>query len=150
MTQEQTNKIGNLIHKLAKVSLIWPHSHRQQAKQQGRPTACLQRKVNTTMAKTSAETLQELQVLQFDLDAALSDAKGDTRAELYRSFLSDVSALTSSFSLPSLSPSWSWFNVSSALTADHFLGRVTVLDFFTYCCVNCLHILPDLHRVEER
>ena len=22
-------------------------------------------------------------------------------------------------------------------------------DFFTYCCVNCLHILPDLEAVES-
>lgn len=25
-----------------------------------------------------------------------------------------------------------------------------ILDFFTYCCINCLHILPDLTALEER
>ena len=29
-------------------------------------------------------------------------------------------------------------------------GKVVVLDFFTYCCVNCLHVLPDLHRLEQK
>ena len=27
--------------------------------------------------------------------------------------------------------------------------NLSLLDFFTYCCVNCLHILPDLKAVEE-
>ncbi|KAJ3607524.1 hypothetical protein NHX12_024575 [Muraenolepis orangiensis] len=28
-------------------------------------------------------------------------------------------------------------------------GKVVVLDFFTYCCINCMHILPDLHHLEN-
>ncbi|XP_055031973.2 NHL repeat-containing protein 2 isoform X2 [Misgurnus anguillicaudatus] len=24
-----------------------------------------------------------------------------------------------------------------------------MLDFFTYCCINCMHILPDLHQLEQ-
>ncbi|XP_071518884.1 NHL repeat-containing protein 2 [Panulirus ornatus] len=44
-----------------------------------------------------------------------------------------------------------WFNVSRPLTlAGDLKGRVTVLDFFTYCCINCMHILPDLEALEKR
>lgn len=25
-----------------------------------------------------------------------------------------------------------------------------IIDFFTYCCINCLHILPQLHRLEKK
>ncbi len=32
---------------------------------------------------------------------------------------------------------------------DAFVGRLVVLDFFTYCCINCLHILPDLRKIES-
>ena len=40
--------------------------------------------------------------------------------------------------------------MSRGLTvANDLVGRVTVLDFFTYCCVNCMHILPDLARLEQ-
>ncbi|XP_046850030.1 NHL repeat-containing protein 2-like [Xenia sp. Carnegie-2017] len=28
-------------------------------------------------------------------------------------------------------------------------GKICVLDFFTYCCINCLHVLPDLHQLES-
>ena len=53
--------------------------------------------------------------------------------------------------LPSvhLDPSWEWFNTNEPLRSDHLLGRTTVLDFFTYCCINCMHVLPDLEALEE-
>ncbi|KAJ9579580.1 hypothetical protein L9F63_004765, partial [Diploptera punctata] len=43
-----------------------------------------------------------------------------------------------------------WFNVSQPLSLKkELLGKVVVLDFFTYCCINCLHILPMLKQVEN-
>ncbi|KAK7040808.1 NHL repeat-containing protein 2 [Halocaridina rubra] len=44
-----------------------------------------------------------------------------------------------------------WFNVSRALTlVGDLKGRISVLDFFTYCCINCMHILPDLECLEDK
>ena len=37
----------------------------------------------------------------------------------------------------------------SVVSLNHLNGKVALLDFFTYCCINCLHILPDLDRLEE-
>lgn len=43
-----------------------------------------------------------------------------------------------------------WFNVTEPLSfGDSLRGKVVVLDFFTYCCINCMHILPDLKRLEQ-
>jgi len=43
-----------------------------------------------------------------------------------------------------------WFN-SPPLSLDKQLsGKIVVLDFWTYCCINCIHILPDLAELEER
>lgn len=42
-----------------------------------------------------------------------------------------------------------WFNVSEPLPLKSLKGKIVVLDFFTYCCINCLHILPDLKRLEK-
>uniref|UniRef100_A0A182JIX7 Thioredoxin-like fold domain-containing protein n=1 Tax=Anopheles atroparvus TaxID=41427 RepID=A0A182JIX7_ANOAO len=43
-----------------------------------------------------------------------------------------------------------WFNVTEPLTMQASLrGKVVVLDFFTYCCINCMHILPNLKRLEH-
>jgi len=42
-----------------------------------------------------------------------------------------------------------WFNSAPLSFRDQLKGKVVVLDFFTYCCINCLHILPDLSRLEK-
>lgn len=37
-----------------------------------------------------------------------------------------------------------WYNVSKPLTRHMLLGRVTLLDFFTPGCINCMHMIPVL------
>lgn len=29
-------------------------------------------------------------------------------------------------------------------------GKVVVLDFWTYCCINCMHVLPELAALERK
>ena len=42
-----------------------------------------------------------------------------------------------------------WLNTGgSDVTLDSLRGRVVVLDFWTFCCVNCLHVLDELRPVE--
>ncbi len=43
-----------------------------------------------------------------------------------------------------------WLNTSRALTAEDLQGRIVLLDFWTYCCINCIHVIPDLHYLEEK
>ncbi|MCB9793719.1 MAG: DUF255 domain-containing protein [Alphaproteobacteria bacterium] len=33
---------------------------------------------------------------------------------------------------------------------EQLKGNVVVLDFWTYCCINCMHVLPELKAVEAR
>lgn len=43
-----------------------------------------------------------------------------------------------------------WFNVSEPLSfSSHLQGKLVLLDFFTYCCINCMHVLPDLKDIEN-
>ncbi len=42
-----------------------------------------------------------------------------------------------------------WFNVARPLDIPDLLGKITILDFWTYCCINCIHIIPTLKRIEE-
>lgn len=51
---------------------------------------------------------------------------------------------------PELSGALDWFNVPGPLTLESLRGKVVLLDFWTYGCVNCMHILPDLRRLEEK
>ena len=42
-----------------------------------------------------------------------------------------------------------WLNTDQPLRlANELRGRVLLLDFWTYCCINCVHMLPELHRLE--
>jgi len=51
---------------------------------------------------------------------------------------------------PELTGATEWFNVPAPLTLKALRGKVVLLDFWTYGCVNCMHILPDLKRLEQK
>ena len=58
---------------------------------------------------------------------------------------------TSRVRCPEFLPGFTWINTRRPLSvAGDLRGRVAVLDFWTYCCINCMHVLPVLRRVEER
>lgn len=43
-----------------------------------------------------------------------------------------------------------WFNVSRELSiVGDLRSKIVLLDFWTQGCVNCLHVIPDLDRLEE-
>ena len=43
-----------------------------------------------------------------------------------------------------------WINTGEPLALDDLRGKVVLLDFWTYGCINCFHIIPDLKRLEEK
>ncbi|MEN8214375.1 MAG: thioredoxin-like domain-containing protein [Pseudomonadota bacterium] len=47
-------------------------------------------------------------------------------------------------------PALPWLNVSRPLTMEELKGKVVILDFWTYGCINCIHVLEDLRRLKER
>jgi len=51
---------------------------------------------------------------------------------------------------PELAGGIDWFNVPKPLLLSSLRGKVVLLDFWTYGCINCIHILPDLRRLEEK
>jgi cytochrome c biogenesis protein CcdA/thiol-disulfide isomerase/thioredoxin len=51
--------------------------------------------------------------------------------------------------LPPLDGLGPWFN-SSALTREQLKGKVVVIDFWTYSCINCLRALPYVKAWDEK
>lgn len=51
---------------------------------------------------------------------------------------------------PELAGGTAWLNVSKPLTLADLKGKVVLLDFWTYCCINCMHIIPDLKKLEAK
>jgi DNA-binding beta-propeller fold protein YncE len=42
-----------------------------------------------------------------------------------------------------------WLNTVQPITLKELKGKFVLLDFWTYCCINCIHIMPDLKKLEE-
>jgi DNA-binding beta-propeller fold protein YncE len=51
---------------------------------------------------------------------------------------------------PELDGGIAWLNVAKPLTMKELRGRVVLLDFWTLCCINCIHTLPDLAKLEAK
>ncbi|MHB1294778.1 MAG: thioredoxin-like domain-containing protein [Anaerolineae bacterium] len=43
-----------------------------------------------------------------------------------------------------------WLNTARPLSLVELRGKLVLLDFWTYGCINCIHIIPDLKRLEAQ
>ncbi len=51
---------------------------------------------------------------------------------------------------PELTGGRGWLNTDKPLSIAALKGKVVLLDFWTYGCINCIHIIPDLKRLEAK
>jgi thiol-disulfide isomerase/thioredoxin len=51
---------------------------------------------------------------------------------------------------PELTGGHGWLNTDKPLSIAALKGKVILLDFWTYGCVNCMHIIPDLKKLEAK
>lgn len=87
-----------------------------------------------------------------------------TAAILYPSFFSNPRGLTNDApksspefhlavsyqdEVPSLEGGVGWIN-SGPIDLAQLKGKIVLLDFWTFCCINCHHVLPDLARLEKK
>ena len=49
---------------------------------------------------------------------------------------------------PELSGAGGWINTPEPLSLAALRGRIVLLDFWTFCCANCLHVLDELRALE--
>jgi thiol-disulfide isomerase/thioredoxin len=42
-----------------------------------------------------------------------------------------------------------WLN-TGGLTLEQLRGKIVLLDFWTFCCINCLHVIEELRPLEEQ
>ncbi len=42
-----------------------------------------------------------------------------------------------------------WVNTPAPLSLADFRGRFVLLDFWTFCCINCMHVLPEIKKLEH-
>lgn len=51
---------------------------------------------------------------------------------------------------PEFPAGFEWINSDKPLSLDDLRGHIIVLDFWTYCCINCMHTLPVLAELEKK
>lgn len=52
---------------------------------------------------------------------------------------------------PELTGKGGWLNTGGQqYTLPDLRGRIVILDFWTFCCINCLHVLDELRELEDK
>src|SRR5262245_49540230 len=51
---------------------------------------------------------------------------------------------------PEITGGRGWLNTGKPLSLAALRGKVVLLDFWTYGCINCIHIIPDLKKLEAK
>jgi thiol-disulfide isomerase/thioredoxin len=74
-------------------------------------------------------------------ETAAEDAAQE--GEPTRSYAGNVAA-------PEFPAGLDWLNTEEPLTLAELRGKIVLLDFWTYGCINCIHIIPDLKKLEEK
>ncbi|XP_074855217.1 NHL repeat-containing protein 2 isoform X2 [Carettochelys insculpta] len=89
---------------------------------------------------------------QTQLEYALLDAVTPQEKEnLVYQHLRKVDKWEQDLKVPDFGGDLEWLNTEGPISLYKDLcGKVVVLDFFTYCCINCMHLLPDLHALEQK
>ena len=64
--------------------------------------------------------------------------------------MSNNEVFEGSVNAPELPSHLTWLNTGRRLSLREFRGKIVLLDFWTFCCINCMHVIPDLKKLEEK
>lgn len=101
------------------------------------------------MSYTSPKALLNAFIGLFQPSIA-SGADESDRAAKFLSYINDVETRGGGQQVPEFQPQLEWLNTTPLKIQKDLVGKVVVLDFWTYCCINCMHILPDLEYLEKK
>ncbi|TDN56507.1 cytochrome c biogenesis protein DipZ [Scandinavium goeteborgense] len=99
------------------------------------------------LSTVSTGGIEQTLVQKLKPESAFSAAKPS--ATLASATHHDVPALVDAGVMPSLNGAVQWLN-SPPLTAESLRGKVVLVDFWTYSCINCLRTLPYVKAWAEK
>lgn len=82
----------------------------------------------------SAGLIYERVIPEYKLNAGGEDMLGNYTSEIHA---------------PEFPKGFDWIN-TAPLSMALLRGNVVLLDFWTFCCINCMHVIPDLKHLEEK
>src|SRR6478736_3389777 len=62
----------------------------------------------------------------------------------------DNKALDGLVTAPEFPDGLSWLNSKAPIKLKDLRGKFVLLDFWTFCCINCMHVIPQLKRLEDK
>ncbi|KAL8251513.1 hypothetical protein R6Q59_035206 [Mikania micrantha] len=77
------------------------------------------------------------------------DGIRSTRIQQFINYISDVENRENATQVPEFPSKLDWLNSAPLQLRRDLKGKVVLLDFWTYCCINCMHVLPDLEFLEK-
>ncbi|XP_031255794.1 protein SUPPRESSOR OF QUENCHING 1, chloroplastic-like [Pistacia vera] len=78
------------------------------------------------------------------------DSSRSARVQQFVNYISDVENRKTTPIVPEFPTKLDWLNTAPLQFRRDLKGKVVVLDFWTYCCINCMHVLPDLEFLEKK
>ena len=62
----------------------------------------------------------------------------------------DTSMNKKAIRAPELNGGTGWLNTDRPIYVKDLKGKIVLLDFWTYACINCMHVIPDLKKLEAK
>jgi len=62
----------------------------------------------------------------------------------------DKSTYEGQIAAPEFPAGVEWVNTNRPLTLAELHGKIVILDFWTYGCINCIHMIPVLKQIEDK
>ncbi|XP_008246083.1 PREDICTED: NHL repeat-containing protein 2 [Prunus mume] len=84
---------------------------------------------------------------------SLKQKEGESNMERIQQFVNYISDLETRGTapiVPEFPAKLDWLNTAPIKFSRDLKGKVVLLDFWTYCCINCMHVLPDLEFLEKK
>ncbi|CAI9103559.1 OLC1v1002070C1 [Oldenlandia corymbosa var. corymbosa] len=78
------------------------------------------------------------------------DKSHSGRIQQFLEYISDLETRGTAADVPEFPSKLDWLNSAPLQFHRDLKGKVVLLDFWTYCCINCMHVLPDLEYLEKK
>ncbi|KAL1350732.1 hypothetical protein HN51_014748 [Arachis hypogaea] len=88
-------------------------------------------------------------VTQPSMEQKEGDSRDD-RVQQFVNYITDLESRGNTQIVPEFPSKLDWLNTAPLQFRRDLKGKVVVLDFWTYCCINCMHVLPDLEFLEKK
>ncbi|XP_058738486.1 protein SUPPRESSOR OF QUENCHING 1, chloroplastic-like [Vicia villosa] len=88
-------------------------------------------------------------VTQPSMEYKAGNSRSD-RIPQFVNYIADLENRENAQVVPEFPSKLDWLNTAPLQFRRDLKGKVVLLDFWTYCCINCMHVLPDLDALEKK